>query len=316
MGIEAARKVMPDIDHAIIMDTDWHQTMEKEAYLYAVPQEWYTSYNVRRYGFHGTSFVYTAKRAAVLLGKDPKETNLIICHIGNGASISAIKNGVGIDTSMGLTPLEGLIMGTRSGDLDPAILPFIMKRTGMTASEVDSTLNKKSGLLGICGMSDRRDVRDAAAAGNEKAKLAIAMECHRLRKYIGAYAALLGRVDAIVYTAGVGEMAPHIREGATSGLENLGIKLDSEKNQIATCRNGEFDISTDDSPTKIFVIPTDEELVMTEDAYALIKGTYDVHMNFNYSFQNKEYVNKTRATAFEEDLKKRPELKKIVVKPK
>jgi len=316
MGIEAARKVMPDIDHAIIMDTAWHQTMEKEAYLYAVPQEWYTSYNVRRYGFHGTSFVYTAKRAAVLLGKDPKETNLIICHIGNGASISAIKNGVGIDTSMGLTPLEGLIMGTRSGDLDPAILPFIMKRTGMTASEVDSTLNKKSGLLGICGMSDRRDVRDAAAAGNEKAKLAIAMECHRLRKYIGAYAALLGRVDAIVYTAGVGEMAPHIREGATSGLENLGIKLDSEKNQIATCRNGEFDISTDDSPTKIFVIPTDEELVMTEDAYALIKGTYDVHMNFNYSFQNKEYVNKTRATAFEEDLKKRPELKKIVVKPK
>ena len=316
MGIEAARKVMSDIPHAIVMDTAWHQTMPAESYMYAVPYEWYKSYNVRRYGFHGTSYVYTAKRAAVLLGKKPKDTNLIICHIGNGASISAVKNGVCVDTTMGLTPLEGLIMGTRSGDLDPAILPFVMNRTGMSGKEMDTALNKKSGLVGICGMSDRRDVRDEAAKGNERAKLAIGMECHRLKKYIGAYAALLGRVDALVYTAGVGEMAPHIREGATTDLDILGIKLDVEKNKIATCRNAELEISTDDSPTKIFVIPTDEELVMTEDAYALMNGTYDVHMNFTYSFQHKEYVNKARAAALEQDLKKRPELKQLIALPK
>jgi len=316
MGIEAARRVMPDIPHAIVMDTAWHQTMPSEAYMYAVPYEWYKSYNVRRYGFHGTSYVYTAKRAAVLLGKDPKETNLIICHIGNGASISAVKDGVCVDTTMGLTPLEGLVMGSRSGDLDPAILPYIMNRTGISAKEIDTMLNKKSGLIGICGISDRRDVRDEAAAGNERAKLAIGMECHRLKKYIGAYAALLGRVDALVYTAGVGEMAPHIREGATKDLDILGIKLDLEKNRIAQCRNAELDISTDDSPTRIYVIPTDEELVMTEDAYALMNGTYDVHTNFTYSFQHKEYVNKARAAGLEQDLKKKPELKKILALPK
>ncbi|MGI6466300.1 MAG: acetate kinase [Sphaerochaetaceae bacterium] len=316
MGIEAARKVMPSINHAIIMDTAWHQTMPKESYLYAVPIEWYKTYNVRRYGFHGTSFIYTAKRAAVLLGKEPKDTNLIICHIGNGASVSAVKDGVGYDTSMGLTPLEGLVMGTRSGDLDPAILPFVMKRTGMSASEIDSTLNKKSGLLGICGMSDRRDVKEAADAGNERAQLAIDLEVHRLKKYIGAYAALLGRVDAVIFTAGVGEMAPHIREAVTKDLGNLGIKLDVKKNKIAFSRNSEFEINAKDSPTKIYVIPTDEELVMTEDAYALVNGNYDVHMNFNYSFQNKDYVNKAREVAFKEDLVKRPELESIVAKAK
>jgi acetate kinase len=316
MGIEAARKVMPEIPHAIVMDTAWHQTMDPAAFMYAVPYEWYSTYNVRRYGFHGTSYVYTAKRAAVLLGKDPKETNLIICHIGNGASISAVKNGVCVDTTMGLTPLEGLVMGTRSGDLDPAILPFIMNRTGLTAKEMDTVLNKKSGLVGICGMSDRRDVREAALKGNERAQLAIDIECHRLKKYIGAYAAILGRVDALVYTAGVGEMAPHIREGATTDLGHIGIHLDVEKNRIAQCRNAELEINTDDSPTKIFVIPTDEELVMTEDAYALMTGNYDVHTNFTYSFQHKDYVNKARAAALEQDLKKRPELKKLLALPK
>jgi acetate kinase len=316
MGIEAARDVMPNIPHAIVMDTAWHQTMPAKSYMYAVPYSWYSQYNVRRYGFHGTSFIYTAKRAAVLLGKDPKDTNLIICHIGNGASICAVKNGVCVDTSMGLTPLEGLVMGTRSGDLDPAILPFIMNRTGMSYKEMDSTLNKKSGLVGLCGISDRRDVRDAAANGNEKAQLAIDMETQRLKKYIGAYAAELGRIDAIVYTAGVGEMAPHIRLGATKDLEILGIHLDEEKNRIGQCRNGELDISKDGSPVRIFVIPTDEELVMTEDAYALMEGNYDVHMNFTYSFQHKEYVNKERAAGLVEDLKKKPELEKVLVYPK
>ena len=306
---------MPDIPHAIGMVTAWHQTMPASAFMYAVPYEWYTTYNVRRYGFHGTSFIYTAKRASVLLGREPKDTNLIICHIGNGASVSAVRNGVCVDTSMGLTPLEGLVMGTRSGDLDPAILPFIMNRTGLSPKEMDTTLNKKSGLMGICGMSDRRDVLKSSLEGNERAQLAIDMECHRLKKYIGAYSALLGKVDALVFTAGVGEMAPHIRLGSAKGLDNIGIKLDLEKNRLAQCRNAELAINTDDSPVKIFVIPTDEELVMTEDAYALVHGTYDVHINFTYSFQHKDYGNKAREEGLTADLAKRPELIPLIARP-
>ena len=315
-GIEAARKVMPNVPHAIVLDTAWHQTMPPEAYMYAVPYEWYEKYNVRRYGFHGTSHLYCAKRAALLLGKENKDTNVIICHIGNGASVCAVKNGVCIDTSMGLTPLEGLVMGTRSGDMDPAIMPYIMNHTGMSAKDMDTTLNKKSGLLGICGMSDRRDVADAAEKGDKKAQLAVDMECHRIKKYIGAYAALLGRVDAIVFTAGVGEMSPLIRKGSTEGLENFGIKMDEKKNAICRCRNAEFCISADDSPVKIFVIPTDEELVMTEDAYALMNGTYDVHTNFHYSFEDASYVNKGRQRALPANLAKNPALKDIMALPK
>ncbi len=314
MGIEAARKVMPNIPHAIVMDTAWHQTMPEEAYMYAVPYEWYEKYNVRRYGFHGTSHLYCAKRAAVLLGKENKDTNVIICHIGNGASVCAVKNGVCVDTSMGLTPLEGLVMGTRSGDLDPAILPFIMNKTGMSPSEMDSTLNKKSGLMGICGLTDRRDVHDEADNGNQRAKLAIDMETHKIRKYIGAYAALLGRVDAVVFTAGVGEMGEHIRRGALTELANLGIDVDVEKNDNCRCRNGEFDIAKDSSPARIFVIPTDEELVMTEDAFALMNETYDIHTNFTYSFEDPNYVNKARARALVKNLEDKPFLKTILVK--
>jgi len=315
-GIEAARKVMPNVPHAIVLDTAWHQTMPPEAYMYAVPYEWYEKYNVRRYGFHGTSHLYCAKRAALLLGKQNKDTNVIICHIGNGASVCAVKDGVCIDTSMGLTPLEGLVMGTRSGDMDPAIMPYIMNHTGLSAKEMDTALNKKSGLLGICGMSDRRDVADAAEKGDKKAQLAVDMECHRIKKYIGAYAALLGRVDAIVFTAGVGEMSPLIRQGSTEGLENFGIKMDPKKNAICRCRNAEFCISADDSPVKIFVIPTDEELVMTEDAYALMNGTYDVHTKFHYSFEDASYVNKGRQRALPANLAKNPALKDIMALPK
>lgn len=314
MGIEAARKVMPNIPHAIVMDTAWHQTMPAEAFMYAVPYSWYTDYNVRRYGFHGTSHLYCAKRAAVLLGKENKDTNVIICHIGNGASVCAVKNGVCVDTSMGLTPLEGLVMGTRSGDLDPAILPFIMNKTNMSPSEMDTTLNKKSGLLGICGLTDRRDVHQEADKGNKQAQLAIDMECHRIKKYIGAYSALLGHVDAVVFTAGVGEMGEHIRRGSLLGLAPLGIDVDVEKNDKCRCRNGEFDISKDSSPTRIYVIPTDEELVMTEDAYALMNDTYDIHTNFTYSFEDPNYVNKARARALEKNLKDNPFLKTILVK--
>ena len=290
--------------------------MPPEAYMYAVPYEWYEKFNVRRYGFHGTSHLYCAKRAAVLLGKENKDTNVIICHIGNGASVSAVKNGICIDTSMGLTPLEGLVMGTRSGDMDPAIMPYIMNNTGMTAKEMDTALNKKSGLLGICGMSDRRDVENAADEGNERAKLGMLMECHRIRKYIGAYAALLGRVDAIVFTAGVGEMGPRIRYLSTCGLENFGIKIDAKKNDILKCRNAEFEISADDSPVKIYVIPTDEELVITEDAVALMNGTYDIHTNFHYSFEDPSYVNKARARGLVKNLEKKPEIKALIAVPK
>ncbi|MGP1508122.1 MAG: acetate kinase [Sphaerochaeta sp.] len=316
MGIEAARKVMPDVPHAIVMDTAFHQTMPPEAFMYAVPYEWYEKYNVRRYGFHGTSHLYCAKRAAVLLGKENKNTNVIICHIGNGASVSAVKNGICVDTSMGLTPREGLVMGTRSGDMDPAIMPYIMNNTGITAGEMDTALNKKSGLLGICGMSDRRDVENAASEGNERAKLGMNMECHRIRKYIGAYSALLGQIDAIVFTAGVGEMGPTIRYLSTCGLENFGIKIDAEKNRICRCRNAEFEISADDSSVKIYVIPTDEELVITEDAVALMNGTYDIHTNFRYVFEDKNYVNKGRARELVKNLEKKPELKGIIAKPK
>ena len=315
MGIEVARKRMPNVPQAIVMDTAWHQTMDEAAFMYAVPYSWYKDYNVRRYGFHGTSHLYCAKRAAVLLGKENKDTNVIIMHIGNGASGCAVKNGVCIDTSMGLTPLEGLVMGSRSGDMDPAIIPYMCKNLGVTAAEMDTLLNKKSGLIGICGKSDRRDVQAAAKAGDRNAQLGIDMEIHRIKKYIGAYAALLGRVDAVVFTAGVGEMGDHIRKGALSGLENFGIKLDEKKNALSHCRNTETCISTDDSPVKIFVIPTDEELVMTEDAFALMNGTYDIHTNFHYTFESPDYVNKARARGLVENLKKTPELESIIAHP-
>ena len=314
MGIEAAQKVLPEVPHVAVMDTAWHQTMPASSFMYAIPQEWYTKYAARRYGFHGTSFLYTAKRASVLLGKEPKDTNIIIAHIGNGASMCAVKNGCGFDTSMGITPLEGLVMGTRTGDMDPALAFYIMRETGMSAAEMDTAMNKKSGLLGITGKyTDRRDVQKAMEEGDEKAKLAMDMECYRLKKYFGSYmAALDGNVDAIVFTAGVGEFSPYIRENCLKGLENLGIKIDPAKNAMARTRNAETLISADDSKIKIFVIPTDEELVMTEDAYAIMNGTYDVHTNFTYSFQSKDYVNKARAEGLKKDLEKNPALANIL----
>ena len=317
MGIEAAQKVLPDVPHCAVLDTAWHQTMPPSSFMYAIPHEWYEKYAARRYGFHGTSFLYTAKRASVLLGKKPADTNVIIAHIGNGASMCAVKEGKCFDTSMGITPLEGLVMGTRCGDMDCALPFYIMRKTGMSAAEMDTALNKKSGLLGITGKYvDRRDVTKAAAEGDGKARLALEMECYRLRKYFGAYLAAIGPVDAIVFTAGVGEFAPHIRAKAVAGLEFLGIKMDPAKNELAHTRNAETCISADDSKIKIFVIPTDEELVMTEDAYALMKGTYDVHTNFTYSFQSKDYVNKAREEGLKKDLGKNPELKRILALPR
>jgi acetate kinase len=310
MGIEAAKEVLPNVPHTVSLDTAWHQTMPEKSFLYALPYGWYRDYGVRRYGFHGTSFLYVAKRAAVLLGKDPFETNLICLHIGNGASANAVLGGCSHDTSMGLTPLEGLVMGTRAGDHDAAIGFYIMRKEGMSADELEATLNKKSGVLGITERyTDRRDVMKAREAGEAQAAAAIEVESYRIRKYIGAYYAALGHVDAVVFTAGVGEMNSTIRRLALEGLEELGIRLDSRRNELALCRNAETIISTDSSPVKAYVIPTDEELVMTEDAQALMTGTYDVHTNFRYSFQDPAYVNKERAAALERDLAERPELR-------
>ena len=315
MGIEAAQKVLPDVPHCAIMDTAWHQTMPEHAFMYAIPREWYEKYQARKYGFHGTSFLYTSKRAAVLLNKQPKDTNVIICHIGNGASICAVKNGQCYDTSMGITPLDGLVMGTRSGEIDPALPFYIMRKSGMSADEMDKALNKKSGLLGITEKyADRRDIEQAAKEGDKLSELAIEMESYRLKKYIGSYVAALGTVDAIVFTAGVGEHSPLIRGKALKGLEIMGIKIDQNKNNASNTSNAETCISADDSKVKVFVIPTDEELVMTEDAFALMKGTYDVHTNFTYSFQNPNYVNKAREAGLKGDIEKTPLLKDIVAK--
>jgi len=313
MGIEAAQKVLPNVPHCAVIDTAWHQTMPASSFMYAIPKEWYTKYGARRYGFHGTSYVYTAKRASVLLNKKPQDTNLIIAHIGNGASMCAVKDGKCFDTSMGITPLEGLVMGTRSGDIDPALVLYIMRKTGMSIDEMDTAINKKSGLLGVTGKyTDRRDVTKAMQEGDADAKLGFDMEVYRLKKYFGSYMAAIGQPDAIVFTAGVGEFSPIIRAAAVKGLEWMGVKLDEHKNALAHTRNAETCISADDSKVKIFVIPTDEELVMTEDAYALMKGTYDVHTNFTYSFQSKDYVNKARAEGLKKDLKKLPELANIL----
>jgi len=314
-GIEAAQEVLPGVPQCAIMDTAWHQTMPEKAYIYALPYEWYEKYNVRRYGYHGTSFLYVSKRAAVLLGKKPSEVNTIVCHIGNGASICAIKNGISVDTSMGLTPLEGLVMGTRSGDFDPAIIYYLMHSTDLSNEEIEKALNKKSGVLGISGQyTDRRDIQKAAKEGDSRSELAIEIEAYRLKKYIGSYAAALGRVDALVFTAGVGEMAPAIRAKVLEGLDNIGIIADMDKCMISKTRNAETDITGTGSKTKIFVIPTDEELVMTEDAVALVEDRYDVHTRFNYSFQDRDYVNPVRVHGLKEDIKKTPELADIVAR--
>ncbi|MEA5115334.1 MAG: acetate kinase [Geobacteraceae bacterium] len=288
-GIEAMRAELPDVPNVAIFDTAFHQTMPDYAFIYPLPYDWYVRYGVRRYGFHGTSHLYVSKRAAVMLGKKPSQTNIITMHIGNGVSHCAIKNGISVDTSMGLTPLEGAVMGTRCGDIDPAIPGFMMQIEGLSAPEIDSILNKKSGILGITGKyTDRRDVVAHADMGDKTCKLAMEIEAYRLRKYIGGYMSVLGRLDAVVFTAGVGEKGWQIREMACEGLEHMGIHFDKAKNREAV-KGNECEITTDDSPIKVFVIPTDEELVFTEDVAAILEGTYTDHMNFEYSFARDDY---------------------------
>ncbi len=311
-GIEAAKKILPEVPHVAIMDTAWHQTMPEHAFIYALPHNWYTKYSIRRYGFHGTSLLYSAKRAAVLLGRDPFKVNLIIAHIGNGVSFNAVQNGISVDTSMGFTPMEGAVMGTRPGDHDAAIDLYMMDKLSCSPSDMNYVLNKKSGLLGITGKYiDRRDIKKAAEGGDKRAKLAIDIETYRGKKYIGAYLAALGRIDALVFTAGVGEMSSLVRSKMMEGLEGLGITYDRNKNDISLTRNAETDITANDSNASIFVIPTDEEYVMVEDTVALMEGRYDVHTNFTYSFQSPDYVNKLREEAFRRESEKEPELLSI-----
>lgn len=269
IGINACRELMPNVPMVGVFDTAFHQTMPEKAYLYGLPYEYYEKYGVRRYGFHGTSHSFVSKRAAEMLGKKPKDVKIIVCHLGNGSSISAVKNGKSVDTSMGLTPLEGVPMGTRSGCIDPAILEFIANKENLTLAEVTTVLNKESGVQGLSGVSsDFRDLSAAVEAGNPRAKAAIEVFCYSVAKYIGAYTAAMNGVDAIAFTAGVGENDSDVRRIVSQYLGYLGVTIDSEKNKV---RGEERIISTDDSKTVVMVVPTNEELAIARETVALVK---------------------------------------------
>lgn len=263
IGINACKALMSDVPMVAVFDTAFHQTMPDYAYMYALPYEFYEKYKIRRYGFHGTSHKYVSRVAAELMGKPIENLKIITCHLGNGASVTAVKNGESIDTSMGYTPLEGLVMGTRSGDVDPAIVTYLASKAGYTAEEVNNILNKKSGFLGLSGISsDSRDLEDAAKSGNKRAQLALNAFYYRIKKYIGAYAAAMGGVDTIVFTAGIGENSALAREKVCEGMEFIGVKIDKEKNNV---RGRTAEISTSDSKVKVFLIPTNEELAIARE---------------------------------------------------
>jgi len=271
MGIRACKNIMPEVPMVAVFDTAFHQTMPREAYLYGVPYEAYTEHMVRRYGFHGTSHLYVSQRAIELLGKTAAETKVITCHLGNGSSMSAVKGGESIDTSMGLTPLEGVPMGTRSGSMDPAIVTYLMDKLGLDAKGIDNYMNKKSGMLGLSGVSsDFRDLGEAAAQGNERAEIALQCFAYAVKKYIGSYAAAMNGVDAIVFTAGVGENDRATRARILEGLDYLGLDVDFAYND--SCPRGEeVEISKPTSRVKVYVIPTDEEMVIAQDTASLAK---------------------------------------------
>ena len=269
-GVNAVTALLPNIPQVGVFDTAFHQTMPDYAYMYALPYELYQKYGVRRYGFHGTSHRYVSQRVCEFLGVKPEGKKIITCHIGNGASIAAVKDGKCVDTSMGLTPLEGLIMGTRSGDIDAGAVTFLMDKLGLDTKGISNLLNKQSGLFGVSeGSSDFRDILAGIEAGNDKARLAKEMYCYRIKKYIGEYAAAMGGVDIILFTGGAGENQWEVREGATKGLEFMGVKLDEQKNKA--CRAKEAVLSTDDSKVIICCIPTDEELMIALDTLSLTK---------------------------------------------
>jgi len=268
MGIEACKQLMPNIPMVGVFDTAFHQTMPRWAYLYPIPYELYVKYGIRKYGFHGTSHKYVAMKAAALLNRPLEELRIITCHLGNGASLTAVKYGKSVDTSMGFTPLEGIAMGTRSGSIDPAIISFIMAKENISVEKVMDMLNKKSGVLGLSGISnDFRDIQKAAEEGNERAKIALEVFNYRVRKFIGSYTAAMGGVDAIVFTAGLGENSPETRENICRELAYLGVKIDPEKNQV---RGKEMDVSTDDAKVRVLVIPTNEELMIARETVEVL----------------------------------------------
>ena len=270
MGIEACKELMPNTPMVAVFDTAFHQSIPADNYIYAIPYEYYEKYKIRRYGFHGTSHKYVALRAAEILGKDIKDLNIVTCHLGNGSSVTAIEGGLSVDTSMGFTPLEGLAMGTRSGDIDPAIIPFLMNKENMTFEEVNNMLNKQSGVLGISGISsDFRDLEVAAKEGNKRAELALKVFTNRVTKYIAAYAAQMCRIDVLVFTAGIGENSDTIREMICDGLECLGIIIDKTLNKGV--RGEEAQLNKDLTSVTILVIPTNEELMIARDTMELVK---------------------------------------------
>ncbi len=269
VGIRACQAAMPGVPQVAVFDTAFHQTMPQEAFVYAIPYEYYKKYSVRKYGFHGTSHKYVSQRAAAMLGKPIEETKIITCHLGNGGSITAVHGGRSVDTSMGFTPLDGLVMGTRSGIIDPAVLLYVMENEGLTPNEMNTLLNKKSGLLGVSGVSsDMRDVTEAMQNGNEQAALALKLFSYRVRSFIGQYAAVMNGVDAIVFTAGIGENDKACRLACLKGLDYLGVAVDPKKNDQ---RGGEFEISTADSKVKVYVIATNEELAIARETLQLVK---------------------------------------------
>ncbi len=268
MGIYACQEILPGLPMVGVFDTAFHQTMPEDSYIYALPYEYYETHKIRRYGFHGTSHKYVAMKAAEVLGKPIEDLKIVTCHLGNGASIAAVDGGKSIDTSMGFTPLEGLAMGTRCGDMDPAITTFLMEKEGMDYKELNNVMNKKSGVLGISGVSsDFRDIEEAADKGNKRAQLALDVYHKRVKKYIGAYAAEMGGLDAVVFTAGLGENSPESREAICQGLEFLGIKVDPDKNNV---RGKETVITTEDSTTKVILVPTNEELAIARETLSLV----------------------------------------------
>lgn len=271
-GIRACEKMMPGVPQVAVFDTGFHQTMPDYAYLYALPYEYYEKYHIRRYGFHGTSHRYVSMRAAAMLGKDPaKGLKIVTCHLGNGSSIAAVKDGKCYDTTMGLTPLEGIIMGTRCGSIDPAIVPLLMKKENLTPDQIDFIMNKKSGILGVSQVtSDNRDIEEGAKAGNKRYQLVESMLVHQLTKYIGGYAAAMGGVDAIVFAGGIGENNPQYRTRVAENLAFLGVKIDEELNQKAKRTSVEYDISAKDAKVKMLVIPTNEELMIAKDTMELV----------------------------------------------
>ncbi len=268
IGIEACTKIMPNVPQVAVFDTAFHQTMPPKAYMYALPYECYEQDRIRKYGFHGTSHKYVAGEAAKVLGKKPEELKIVTCHLGNGSSITAVDGGKCVDTSMGFTPLDGVPMGTRTGSMDPAVVTYLVNK-GMSAKEVDNLMNKKSGVQGVSGVSsDFRDLTAAAEEGNERAKLALDMFAYQVKKYIGSYAAAMGGIDAVVFTAGVGENDAQTRAAIVDGLEFMGIKIDPEKNAV----RGTVDISADGAAVKTLVIPTNEELMIAIDTCRLVEG--------------------------------------------